>query len=176
MKKEITLGKKEYYSGKVLTFDVYDVKCPNGVFAKREIVHHPGGVCILVEVDNKIILEKQYRFPYDDFIYELPAGKLEKGEDPYKAALREMEEETGYIAESLEDYGCLYPSVGYTDEIIYLYKANNIKKSQMHLDEDEDFELLLFTKDELLEMIKNNMIKDAKTIIFLLKYFGGLKK
>jgi len=172
MKKEKILNKNVIYKGKVLTFSVSDVTCPNGNLSQREMVSHNGGVCILAEYNGKIVLERQYRFPYDDFIIELPAGKLEPGEKPYDAAIRELEEEVGLKAESLVDYGIMYPSVGYTNEIIYLYKANNVTKTKTHFDDDEEIETILLSKEEIKEYIDNGIIKDAKTLILLLKYLG----
>lgn len=170
-KKEIQLSRKDIYKGKVINLELYDVKCPNGNISKREIVRHHGGVCILAEVDGKIAMEKQYRFPYDDFIFELPAGKLENGENPYEAGIRELQEEAGLKAEKLIDYGCVYPSVGYTDEIIYLYVAKGLSKVDRHLDDDEEIDIVYVDKEQLKAMLKNNEIKDAKTQILLLKYF-----
>lgn len=173
-KKETATKKTEIYKGKVVELSLFDVDCPNGNKSKREIIHHNGGVCILATLNDKIVMERQYRFAYDETIYELPAGKLEKGELPYDAALRELEEETGLKAESLTEYGKMYPSPGYTDEIIYLYKANNVKKTQRHLDEDEEIDLIYLSVDEIKKMIKDNVIKDAKTVMLLLKYLANL--
>jgi len=173
--KEKTLKRNVLYKGRVITLETNDVLCPNGATSLREVVRHPGGVCVLAIVDDCVVLEKQYRYPYDDFIYELPAGKLEKGEDPLKAGIRELEEETGYKAETLISYGELYPSVGYTDEIIYLYVATDIKKTKQHFDFDEDLDIILKPLNEVKEMILNNKIKDAKTLVLLLKYFEKRK-
>jgi len=171
LKKEEKISSTQIYKGRVISLEVNDVKCPNGNMSKREIVRHPGGVCILAVVDGKIALEKQYRAPYDDFIIELPAGKIEKGEDPKLAAVRELEEEVGLKADSLDYYGDLYPSVGYTDEIIRMYVCESSKKTSQNFDFDEDLEIVYYSFDELKNMIKNNEIKDAKTLALLMKYF-----
>lgn len=171
-KSETTISEKKLYQGRVLTYYVNEVLCPNGEKSVREVVTHPGGVCILPLLDGKIILEKQYRYPFNKEILELPAGKLEKGEEPYSAALRELEEETGYRADTLISLGGMYPSVGYTNEVIHLYAAENLIKSERHLDYDEDIDLCMLEQEKVLEMIKNGQICDAKTIVCILKYFN----
>lgn len=158
------------YNGKVVKLYVDDVKCPNNNLSKREIIKHNGGVCILAIIDNKVILEKQYRYAYDEVIYELPAGKLEKNENPYDAALREFEEETGYKANTLIDYGKMYPTCGYSNEIIYMYVAKDIIKTKRHLDEDEFIEIEYVNLEEVVDMINKGIIKDAKTICLISKY------
>ena len=172
MEKEKIIETEHIYKGKIINLDKNKVVCPNNIVSYREIIHHPGGVCILVKIDDKFVLIKQYRSPYDDFIYELPAGKLEKGEDPLSAGKRELEEEVGLLASNWISYGSIYPSVGYTDEIIYLYSVSGITKSKQHLDVDEQIEICYFSKEELLKMIDNGDIKDAKTLILLLRYFA----
>ncbi len=126
--KEIKISGKVVYEGKVVTLKVDTVLCPNGNESKREIVTHNGGAAVLLVLDGKILLERQFRYAYNEIIYEIPAGKLEKNENPRSAAIRELEEETGYIAKNIIDLGSIYPSVGYTDEIIYLYKDLLSKK------------------------------------------------
>ena len=169
-KVEKTLKENIVFSGRVVTLHNDLVKCPNGVETTREYVHHNGGVCILAELDGKIAFVRQYRYAYREEVLELPAGKLEKGEDPYQAGLRELEEEIGYKAESLTSMGILYPSVGYSNEVLHLYIANNIKKTNTHFDFDEDLDLVLLSKEEIKEKLDNNEIKDAKTIVLLTKY------
>ena len=173
-KEEKKISGETLFKGRVISLHNDKVLCPNGVETTREYVTHPGGVCLLMEVDGKIGLVKQFRYPYQEEILELPAGKLEKGEDPYVAGLRELEEETGYKAESLVSYGCMYPSVGYTNEIIHLYVAKNCVKTHTNFDFDEDLDLILIDKEELKEMIKTNQIKDAKTIILLTRYLYNI--
>ncbi len=162
------------YEGRVLTLHKDNILCPNGAKTTREYVTHNGGVCILMEIDNRIALVKQFRYVFNQEVLELPAGKLEDGENPYQAGLRELEEETGYKAERLEEYGCMYPSVGYTNEIIYLYVAKKCVKTKTNFDFDEDLDLVFVQKDELKRMIQNNAIKDAKTIILLTRYLYNI--
>ena len=170
-KEEKTIKSNVVYDGRILRLNADEVSLPNGGTSLREVVHHHGGVCILAIYNGKIPLVKQFRYAYGKEMYELPAGKLEKGEDSYEAGIRELEEETGLKAESLESFGYMYPSCGYTNEIIYLYKANNITKTHMHLDDDENIDVYWFTLDEIIEMIMKNEINDAKTICLVLKYY-----
>ena len=173
-KEEKKISGEILFKGRVITLRNDKVLCPNGAITTREYVSHHGGVCLLMEIDGKIALVKQFRYAYHEEILELPAGKLEKGENPYQAGLRELEEETGYKAESLESYGCMYPSVVYTNEIIYLYVAKNCVKTQTHFDFDEDLDLVFIEKEELKKMIKDNSIKDSKTIILLSRYLYNI--
>ena len=172
---EKTIKSNVIYKGKILRLNCDDVLASNGEKVKREIIHHNGGVCVLAFYNDKIPLVKQYRYSYQEEIYELPAGKLEKNENSYDAGIRELEEEVGLKAESLTSLGVMYPSCGYTNEKIYLYKANNVKLSKQHLDSDEDITVNYFSIDEILQMIDSGEIKDAKTICLMLKYLRTIK-
>lgn len=167
---EKTIKENTVYNGKILRLNCDDVLASNGDIVKREIIHHHGGVCVLAEVDGKIVFVKQFRYSYKEMVLELPAGKLEKGEDSYAAGIRELEEEAGLHADKLIDFGEMYPSCGYTNEIIHLYKAEGLHPVERHLDSDESIDICYYTLDEAVEMIKNNKIKDAKTICLVLKY------
>lgn len=170
-KQEETIKTQKIYDGKVVNLFLDEVKCPNQNIAQREIVKHPGGVCVLAFDDKeRVILEKQYRYAFDEIVYELPAGKLEKGENPLDAAKREFEEETGFKVCKIESMGCIYPTCGYSNEIIYLFYASKIEKGTIRLDDDEDIEIIYVNIDELLKMIKENKIKDSKTICLISKY------
>ncbi len=173
-KEEKTIKSNVVYDGIIMRVNCDDVEAANGLKVKREIVHHRGGVCVMAIVDGKIPLVKQFRYAYGEEMFELPAGKLEKGEDAYLAGLRELEEEVGLKAESLTDFGVMYPSCGYTNEKIHLYLANNITKVERHLDPDECIDVYYFSLDEILQKIKNNEIKDAKTICLVLKYYESI--
>ena len=171
---EKTIKSNVVYDGKILRLNNDDVEV-NGKKVTREVVHHHGGVCVLAFHHDKVVMIKQYRYAYGEEVWELPAGKLEKGENSYEAGLRELEEEVGLKAESLTDFGEMYPSCGYTNEIIHLYKANNLTEVERHLDPDENIDIYYFTLDEVLEKIQNNIIKDAKTICLVLKYIESIK-
>ncbi len=159
------------FNGKVVKLEKDKVLCPNGNESIREIVRHPGGAAILAITDKEeVILERQFRYSYDEVIYEIPAGKLEKGEDPYYAALREFEEETGNKTEKLESLGVTYPTCGYSSEIIYLYLAKDFVKTATHFDDDEVIELEYIPLSEVIRMIEDGRIKDAKTIVAVMRY------
>lgn len=167
---EKQLESKTIFKGKVVTLTVDDVLCSNNIKSKREVIHHNGGAAILVVIDNKVLLEKQFRYPFNDYIYEIPAGKLELNEDPKEAAIRELEEETGLIALDIVDLGFMYPSVGYTNEVIKLYLVTNVKEGNLNLDIDEVIDVEYIDIDKVNEMILNNEIVDSKTIVALHKY------
>ncbi len=153
------------YDGKVIHVVKDKVLCPNGCESVREIVKHNGGAAVLCLNDKEeVLLIKQFRYAYDEVIYEIPAGKLELNENPYDAALRELEEETGNKASELKKLGEIYPTCGYSNEIIYIYLALNCKKTNTHFDDDEIIESKFIPLNEVKEMIKNGIIKDAKTI------------
>lgn len=164
---EKTVAKNYIYNGKILNLRRDDVILPNGENAVREVVEHSGGSSVLCEMDGKILLVKQFRYPFGKEIWEIPAGKRNLGEDPETTAIRELEEEGGIKAEKVELICAFYPSPAYTEEIIYVYKAVNPKKGQMHLDEDEFLTGYWFTLDEIKEMLDKGEICDAKTLIAL---------
>ena len=165
------------YDGKIIRVERDTVLCPNGKNAYREVVRHNGGAAILcITKDDKVLLERQFRYPYNEVIYEIPAGKLEKGEDPYQAALREFEEETGNKAESLEHLTDIYPTCGYSSEVIYLYLAKDYVKTTTNFDEDEVIETEYIPLNDVLEMINSGKIKDAKTICALSTYLIRYKR
>ena len=153
------------YNGRVLTMHVDDVLLCNDQRANRECVDHPGGVAVIgVTDDDMVVLVRQFRYPYKETIYEIPAGKLEKGEDPFEAGKREFKEETGGVAEEYISLGEIYPSPGYTNEIIRLYAAKNITFEEQNLDDDEFLQVCQISFDELIRRIMSGEIKDAKTI------------
>ena len=164
---EKTLKSEEIYSGKVISLYLQDVMLPNGKQSKREIIKHPGAVAILaVTNENKIIMVEQFRKALERTIVEIPAGKLEKGEEPALCARRELEEETGYECESLELLTSFYTSPGFADEIVHVYLAKGLSKKEnaAALDEDEFVNLEELTLEEALHYIKEQKIFDAKTI------------
>ncbi|MGG1675062.1 NUDIX hydrolase [Neobacillus sp. NRS-1170] len=164
---EKTLHSEEIFSGKVISLHLQDVELPNGKQSKREIIKHPGAVAILaVTNDDKIIMVEQYRKALERTIVEIPAGKLEKGEEPAVCARRELEEETGYGCESLELLTSFYTSPGFADEIVHVYLAKGLSKieNSAALDEDEFVNLEELTLEEALQYVKEQKIYDAKTI------------
>lgn len=169
---EKTLRSEEIFSGKIISLHLQDVELPNGKHSKREIIKHPGAVAILaITDDNKVVMVEQYRKALERTIVEIPAGKLEKGEEPALCARRELEEETGYECESLELLTSFYTSPGFADEIVHVYLAQGLTKKEnaAALDEDEFVNLEELTLDEAEQYVKEQKIYDAKTI-FAVQY------
>lgn len=163
---EKTLHSEEIFSGKVISLHVQDVELPNGKQSKREIIKHPGAVAILAVTDeNKIVMVEQYRKALERTIVEIPAGKLEKGEQPKVCARRELEEETGYVCENLELLTSFYTSPGFADEIVHVYLAKGLSKKENSaaLDEDEFVNLEELTLTEAMKYVEDQKIYDAKT-------------
>lgn len=171
---EKTLSSKEIYSGKIIKVKVDEVAMPDNRTAKREIVMHPGGVGVVAVTDDDcIVMVKQYRKAIDGAIYEIPAGKLDAGEEHRMCGIRELEEETGLKAENFEYLGFMYPSPGFTDEVTHLYLATGLYGGEANPDEDEYLDIEKIPIGEAVERIMNNEINDAKTVVGILK---ALKK
>ena len=171
---EKTVKKNYIYQGKILNLRVDDALLEDGTNCKREIVEHSGGACVLYVENGNVLFVKQYRYAYGETVCEIPAGKLNAGEDPKKAAARELEEETGVKAARLELLYEIYPTPGYTNERIYIYQAFDGKYTQTHLDEGEFLDVEWIPLERVKEMLKRGEIKDAKTIIALQAYLLGL--
>jgi len=164
--KEITIGKEKIFSGKIIDLYVEDVELPNGKTSKREIIKHPGAVAIIAVTDEgKILMVRQYRKALERTLVEIPAGKLEKGEEPFKTAKRELEEETGYTCKHLKPLISFYTSPGFADELVHLYLAQGLEKLDVKkdLDEDEFVDLLEVTLEEANQLVQSGEIYDAKT-------------
>ena len=170
---EKKLKSKTIYSGKIVRLEIDEVELPDGKTSFRECVRHSGGACVLLVNEGKVLLVKQFRYLYDKPIYEIPAGKLNVGEDPQLAATRELEEETGYRAKLVHLLD-IYPTPGYTDEIIHIYYADSFEITKQKLDEGEFLNYCFIDIETVLKMIENGEINDAKTIIAVYKYL--LKK
>ena len=166
--KEKTLNENYIFHGKIINLRKDDVCLPDGKNAIREVVEHSGGSCVYCEKDDKVLLVRQFRYPYKEELLEIPAGKLNKGEDPKTTAIRELEEEGGIKAEKVELLFTVYPTPGYTNEKIYIYRATGLTQTEKNLDEDEFLESVWVEKSKLKQMIKNGEIKDGKTLIALL--------
>lgn len=162
---------KDIYRGSILYVVKDEVELEDGTMTTREVVHHPGGAGILlINKQEEVLLVRQYRYVFGETLLEIPAGKLEVGEDPLVAAKRELEEETGYRAKTLTSLGILYPTVGYSDEKIYLYLATNAELHETHFDRDERIEQKFYPLSDVLRMIEKGQIKDAKTIGAIFHY------
>lgn len=163
--KEITISQKYIHKGKIINLRVDEVELPSGRKSLREIVEHNGGVGIVAINEKKeIILVKQYRKPFEEVLIEIPAGKLEKGEEPIKCAIRELEEETGKKALNLKLMNILYTSPGFSSEKLYIYLCTEMEDGKVNPDEDENLEIMYVKYEDALNMIYNGEIKDAKTI------------
>lgn len=159
------------YDGKIVKLQVDDVTLPNGNVAKREIIKHPGAVAVIAVTDEgKLVLVEQYRKALERSIIEIPAGKLEPGEEPIVTARRELEEETGYGAQSFTYLQAFATSPGFADEIIHLFVAKDLYKieNKAELDEDEFVELLEVSLEEAWQMVADKRIYDAKTAFAVL--------
>lgn len=169
--------KQDYlYRGKIVNLRVDNAELPDGTTALREVIEHPGGVCVaaLTEKEELLFVE-QFRYPYMETVLELPAGKLEYGEDPFEAGKRELLEETGAAAENYRDLGKLYPTPGYCGEIIHMYLAENLTFSEQHLDEDEFLEVRRIPLEQAFQMVMRNEIRDSKTQVGILKTYQLVK-
>ena len=173
--RERKLSSEMKFDGKLIkvTYDIADV---DGKEAWREVVHHPGASAVVaIDEDNRIIMEKQFRYALNDYLLEIPAGKLDAGEDPLVCAKRELEEETGIIASEWISLGTIATSPGFCNEVIHLYVAKGLSKGEIHWDEDEYVEVERYTFDELLQRIKEEKIKDSKSLSALLLAMPYLK-
>ncbi len=158
------------YRGKIVNMRVDEALLPDGTVAKREVVEHNGGVCVVALTENdEIYLVKQFRYPYKEVIWEIPAGKRDGNENPLLGAIRELKEETGTTADTVLPIGELYPSPGYCGEIIYMFAAKGLHEGQKNLDEDEFLEAEKFPLHRVVDMIMSGEIKDAKTQVAVLK-------
>ena len=172
---EKTLSSTTIYDGKVIKVMRDQVSLPNGESAYREIVHHNGGATVLAVKDDMVYFVRQYRYAYHDELLELPAGKLNEGEDPKSCAIRELEEETGLRATDVDLITKLYPSPGYTDEVIYVYLALDFVQGTQHLDEDEFLGVITLPLSTVKDMLDSGEIRDAKTIVALRYYLSHTK-
>ncbi len=168
---EKTLRQQEIYNGRIIRVHVDDVELENGATGMREVVEHPGGVSVAVLTRaNELIFVRQFRYPYKQLLLELPAGKLEPGEDPYQAMLREQMEETGTRGEGYVSLGNVYPTPGYCGEIIRLWACREAETTgELHLDADEFLTNERIPLQKAVEMVLSNEIPDAKTQVGILK-------
>ena len=174
---EKTLSSKELFKGRIITVRLDEVELPDGNKSSREVVDHPGGAGILAVDGEDMWLVRQFRYPYKEVIEEIPAGKLEKGEEAIITAERELIEEIGYDCESIEPFGMIYPTPGYTSEHLYIFLAKGLKKRETHLDDDEFVSAAKRPIKAVLDDILAGKIKDGKTCYAVLKYctINGIK-
>lgn len=164
--------KAEYiYKGKIINLRKDTALLPNGNEALREVVEHPGGVCVAALTDNnEVLMVRQFRYPYSEIVLEIPAGKRDsKTEKPIECGIRELKEETGATAEKIIPLGELYPTPGYCGEIIWLFAAKGLTFGDTDPDEDEFLEVERVPLEKAVDMILSGEIKDAKTQAAVLK-------
>ena len=167
---EKTLTSEVLFEGRVVTLTKDTALLENGKTATREVVHHHGGACIVPYFeDGTICMVRQFRYAMQQELWELPAGKLEKGEEPFEAAKRELAEECGLVAQHYTDLGEFYPTVGYCSEVIYTWLARGLAPCPMHLDEDEFLTPEKVPFDQAVAMVLDGRIKDGKTVAAILK-------
>lgn len=163
---EKTMKSDKIYEGKILNLKVDTVELPDKKYSKREIVEHPGGVGIItITDDNSLVLVKQYRKAVEEFIWEIPAGKLEVNEEPRETAIRELREETGYEAKKLTYITEFYTSPGYCNEKIHLFLAEDLIEVEHSPDPGEFIEKKIISLDDLSKMLDRGEIMDSKTMI-----------
>ncbi len=165
------------YEGVIVQVDMEMVKVPNGNITMREVVRHPGGVCVVaLDGDGMVAMVRQYRFPIGEHLLELPAGKLEPGEEPLPAAKRELSEETGLEADEWRDLGFIYTSPGFSTERLYLYLATGLHHGAQHLDLNEFLDVEYHSLESLRDMVLRGEIADGKTVAGVLKTAATAKE
>ncbi|EFM24938.1 nudix-type nucleoside diphosphatase, YffH/AdpP family [Peptoniphilus duerdenii ATCC BAA-1640] len=167
---ERTIKSEKVYSGKILSVKLSTVELPDQKYSKREIVLHDNAVAVVAIHDDKILLVKQYRISVDKIIYEVPAGMIEHDENPKDAALRELEEETGYRAKNIEYLTEFYSTPGFCTEKLSIFYAKDLEFVGQNLDEGENLEVVEMPLEETMSMIESGEIMDGKTISSILFY------
>ena len=166
-----TLNRELIYTGKIFSLVQDTISMPDGRTAKWDMVQHNGAVCVLpVDSDGNIIFVRQFRQAAEGVVLELPAGRLEPGEDPILAAHRELEEETAFKAGDMRLMVSMYMAVGYSNELIHMYAAKDLYPGKLNLDEDEFIDVEKYSLDEAVKMIFSGEIIDSKTIAGILMY------
>ncbi len=167
---EKKISSEEIFDGVAIHLFRDEILLPNGNKGVREVIRHPGAVCVLpITDDGEVIFVNQFRYAFNKVTLEVPAGKLEKGEDPKEAALRELSEETGLEAKTIIHIGDMYTTPALIDEVIHLYIGKDLTEGAQHLDEDEFINIVKMPLEKAVEMVMNGAIKDSKTQIVLLK-------
>jgi len=169
MKQERTLSTERIYQGKIINLRLDTVEMPSGGKTKREIVEHdPCTAIVAIDSEKNVLLVRQYRKPVEKALLEIPAGGVEKGENPVDSARRELEEETGFTAERWEHLSVFYTSPGFCTESMHLYLATELKPAKRDADDDEDIELVKVPLKKSIELIASGEVCDAKSIAGLL--------
>ncbi len=170
---EETIKVEEIFKGMILNVTRDTVLLENGEQATREVIHHNGGVCVVPITDKgEVIFVRQFRYPFQTALMEIPAGKLEKGESPRICGERELKEEAGAVANEMIYLGCLYPTVAYDTEIIHMYMAKGLSFSSQDLDEDEFLDVEKIPLEKAYQMAMLNQIPDSKTQLAIMKAYA----
>lgn len=168
--KETFVSRQEIFHGRIVDLRVDTVRLPNGHLTTREVIDHPGGVAVVaIDENDNVLTVKQYRYAFQTVLEEIPAGKLERGEDPLVCAVRELGEETGFAAGRIVPLGAYHSSPGFSSERLYLYLALDLSRGEAHPDEGEFLDLVKLPFSELLSMVKRGEISDGKTAIAALQ-------
>jgi ADP-ribose pyrophosphatase len=158
--------RREVYRGRIVNLIVDEITTHQGIETIREVFQHPGGAAVVPLLDNgDVLLVRQFRYPMQEYLLELPAGKIDAGEAPDVTAARELAEEVGYSAGRLTKIAECYTTPGFCDEKLHVYLAEDLTLVQTEPDEDEELEMVRLSVDELRELIRRNQIRDAKTLI-----------
>lgn len=175
--RETPVEQEVKYEGRIIRLRVDKAQLPNGRIATREVVEHNGGVCIAALTEQReLMFVRQFRYPYQEVVLELPAGKIDKGEEPLACGKRELTEETGASAQQYRSLGRLYPSPGYCGEVIHLFLATGLSFGRMNPDEDEFLEVERIPLEKAVQMVLDNEVPDAKTQVAVLKTWALLQK
>ena len=173
--REKTLSSTYIFRGKIINLRQDKVKLPDGRESIREIVEHPGAVVVLALTnDDKMVMIRQFRKAADEVLWELPAGKVEPGENLKNCALRELEEETGYFSRKIKKLITFFSTPGFCNEKLTLFLAEDLEKRNKNEDADEFIEVELVNPNEALKLVQKNIIKDAKTIIGILYFVSSI--
>lgn len=168
--REKTVSRRDIFDGRIFSVHVDEVSLPNGSVSVREIVDHHGGVCVAaLNEKGEVALVRQFRYAYGETVLELPAGKLEKGEDPDDAIRRELKEEVGADGENWKSMGKLYPTPGYVSEVIRLYSCDIRSIGEQKLDEDEFLNVIFMPLEKAAELVLSGEITDSKSQTLILK-------
>jgi ADP-ribose pyrophosphatase len=160
--------KKTIFKGRIVELNVETDTLPNGATAEMELIHHPGAAAVVpLRNEGTVLMIRQYRHAIGGYLYEIPAGKLHPGEDPRDCASRELEEEIGFRASSLELLSSVFTTPGFTDEVIHLYVGTGLTRGTQNLGHDEVVEVMEMSMEQALALIRDGTIRDAKTIIGL---------
>ena len=164
--KETFVSRQEIFHGRIVDLRVDTVRLPNGHLTTREVIDHPGGVAVVaIDENDNVLTVKQYRYAFQTVLEEIPAGKLDPGEDPLECANRELLEETGMVAEKMAFLTTIASSDGFTDELIHIYMATGLTFGKSSPDDDEFINVDLVEVSELVDAVLDGRIEDAKTVV-----------